>query len=175
MAGFEPKTFRFERDNTNHCATESYFLFLITQTVLKNGSCWRLYRRMLHARLPYDIPYSFFGPGFHVYTCMRAFPRLIALQHTEHLHDVTTEHCAPCYQRQKNFAYFIHVPAQNEHGLSKGRELYRKPPFREIFCLTFYLPEVAYPQSTNRELSNDLRFVQLRWRMVVPPILFFPR
>ena len=41
-----------------------------------------------------------FGPEFHMYTCMHAFARRIALYHAVKVHDVTAKHCAPIDQRQ---------------------------------------------------------------------------
>ena len=38
---------------------------------------------------------TYFGPRFHIYTCMHAFARFVASHHPAKIHDVTGEHCAP--------------------------------------------------------------------------------
>ena len=51
--------------------------------------------------------------------------------------------------------------------LSKENKKMHQTPFTPIFlCLTAYTCEIAYLSSVNQEISNHVRLVDLRWKIV---------
>ena len=71
---------------------QCYSLIISSRPVLWESLAWPEYMHWS------SLGHSFltFGLEFHMYTCMHTFARLIASHHTVKVHDVTSEHCAPC-------------------------------------------------------------------------------